>query len=40
MKQNKLLGESPTSEEIEMIRRFGRGTLFIEDFALGPEKNG
>jgi len=33
-------GRAVTPEEIEMIRRFGRGTLTIEDFALGPEKDG
>lgn len=27
-------------EEVERVRRFGRGTLTIEDYALGPERNG
>lgn len=31
---------SVTVEEIETVRRFGRGTFTIEDFALGPGKNG
>lgn len=31
---------SVSVEEIEAVRRFGRGTLLIEDVALGPLKNG
>ena len=33
-------GRSPTHEDVEDIRRFGRGTMKIEDFKLGLGNNG